>query len=880
MSQHSKAAELPDVVPSVPLSERPLVSSGENTVVRNADDSDSQSILPLNPDGKTLRDQLFPPPDADSRISSGVRLGHFEVQQQVGAGGMGAVFKAIDLELARTVALKILHPAIAADPSMVARFRNEARSCAQLNHDNIARVFYIGEQDGLNFIAYEYAEGCTIRDLIHERGVLTVAESVNYAIQATLGLNHLFAGGIVHRDIKPSNIILTESGRVKIVDLGLARRDTTDSIGDITVAGTTLGTFDYISPEQARDPRTADIRSDIYSLGCTIYHMLTGQPPYPEGTALQKLLDHQGKTPPDPRSLNREVPTQLGYIVQKMMNTDPDHRYLDPGQLLVDLIDLAASIGLSSVPAEGIVWRRIEKPSIRQVSGSVFLLAAVLVICTAALIIQFAPLSDTRFDGSGPTSVNVLSPNSELVPATDGNSPVSGSPVATDSKGRNSKNATDGSVAAQSSQSDPANVGDAIAVSSVSPFLVTTYDQTELPAGSLGEAFGVDNVRTIKLQFDGPPPKPWPRNGMERLNGKSVKLVAGDGWHPVLEFSGAAGSGAEASMFKLINNSSLALDGIDIRIIPDEAVSAGQWAVFECDGPNRVVLNDVSIHVVNPIPLPTSVFHFVDSTVTDPASTEYQPADAHIDINRFAVRGTGDLFYIAGQTQGLVELRNSGIALNGILFNTVGSSSMRHEKGRLQIQLSHVTTVLSQPLIDLQDSNRLDGAAPERVLPSLSVAATACVFASTAEGVPMVQSRGNNYLDVLRNHLTWTGATNLYHGYAQLWQLESGGLESDSATYDFSGWREYWNSGQTGMDNSSAEIRWTDAPWRIDGVPVDFSAVDSSWLTLDRQWYEDQKPSLPKYNSELPGALNLPRFTAPGSGSDISDIVPAPISDQ
>ena len=128
-----------------------------------------------------------------------------------------------------------------------------------------------------SFIAYEFASGRTIRDLIMERGRLSVAEAVNYAIQVTLALNHISAAGIVHRDIKPSNIMLTESGRVKVVDLGLARRDMDDSIGEITVAGTTLGTFDYIAPEQARDPRNADVRSDIYSLGCTIYHMVTGQ---------------------------------------------------------------------------------------------------------------------------------------------------------------------------------------------------------------------------------------------------------------------------------------------------------------------------------------------------------------------------------------------------------------------------------------------------------------------------------------------------------------------------------------------------------------------------------------------------------------------------
>jgi nitrate/nitrite transport system substrate-binding protein len=291
---------------------------------------------------------------------------------------MGAVFRALDLELARDVALKILHPGPSLDSSLVARFRNEARACAQLNHDNIARVFYAGSQDGLYFIAYEFASGRTIRDLIVERGHLTIAEAVNYAIQVTLALNHIAAAGVVHRDIKPSNIMLTDAGRVKVVDLGLARRDTEDSIGEITVAGTTLGTFDYIAPEQARDPRNADVRSDIYSLGCTMYHMLTGQPPYPEGTALQKLLDHQGKTPPDPRSMNQKVPEGLAAIMRKMMANNPDQRYLAAGLLLNDLMRMghysdraqlmAQSWETNAMKAD--LWQLLEQGSLSHASES------------------------------------------------------------------------------------------------------------------------------------------------------------------------------------------------------------------------------------------------------------------------------------------------------------------------------------------------------------------------------------------------------------------------------------------------------------------------------------------------------------------------------
>ena len=357
MTHHnfSDSANSPVPLAHVPLSERPLVADDDKTVISAPEASRIDSrpeIPPGNSVNELLRQRLFPSNGMSTGEESGIRLAHFEIRQRLGAGGMGAVFRALDLELARDVALKILHPGPSLDSSLVARFRNEARACAQLNHDNIARVFYAGSQDGLYFIAYEFASGRTIRDLIVERGHLTIAEAVNYAIQVTLALNHIAAAGVVHRDIKPSNIMLTDAGRVKVVDLGLARRDTEDSIGEITVAGTTLGTFDYIAPEQARDPRNADVRSDIYSLGCTMYHMLTGQPPYPEGTALQKLLDHQGKTPPDPRSMNQKVPEGLAAIMRKMMANNPDQRYLAAGLLLNDLMRMASLLGLQSMCQE------------------------------------------------------------------------------------------------------------------------------------------------------------------------------------------------------------------------------------------------------------------------------------------------------------------------------------------------------------------------------------------------------------------------------------------------------------------------------------------------------------------------------------------------
>ena len=235
----------------------------------------------------------------------------FELEEAIGVGGMGAVFRALDTRLDRHVALKILPPEQANDPEVVQRFYQEGRAAARLDHENIARVYTIGHDGRYHYIAFEYIEGTTIRQRVERNGPLPVGEAINYTLQIADALVHAAERGVVHRDIKPSNIIVTPHGRAKLVDMGLARRFERGGDDGLTQSGMTLGTFDYISPEQARDPRDVDVRSDLYSLGCTLFHMLTGRPPFPEGTVLQKLIQHQEEPPPDVRALNPAVPADL-----------------------------------------------------------------------------------------------------------------------------------------------------------------------------------------------------------------------------------------------------------------------------------------------------------------------------------------------------------------------------------------------------------------------------------------------------------------------------------------------------------------------------------------------------------------------------------------
>jgi hypothetical protein len=366
-------------------------------------------MLPRDEDSapSELVNRLFPPRhDSGSSIGthspSGIELDHFRVEERIGMGGMGAVFRAVDTRLQRMVALKLLAPSQAYDDGSVKRFQNEARAAARLDHENVARVHYIGEERGLHFIAFEYVTGSTIRELIRRQHRISVTDSINYALQIAAALKHTSAMGVVHRDIKPSNIIITPSGRAKLVDLGLARNDTTESQADLTLPGTTLGTFDYISPEQAKDPRSVDVRSDIYSLGCTLYHMLTGQPPYPEGTVLQKLLDHQGKEAPDPAVINRRIPDFVSAIVRRMMNSDRNNRHQNADQLIRDLTHAAGHLGLRGVNPEGMVWVASKSATTSWLAGNAGWLATVAVLLSVVGIFHQFPEIGLRMAGIPP----------------------------------------------------------------------------------------------------------------------------------------------------------------------------------------------------------------------------------------------------------------------------------------------------------------------------------------------------------------------------------------------------------------------------------------------------------------------------------------------
>lgn len=255
----------------------------------------------------------------------------YEIIEKVGSGGMADVYKAKDQRLNRFVAIKILKSEFSADKKFVGKFRGEAQSAAGLSHPNIVNVYDVGEDEGLYYIVMELVEGITLKSFIERKGRLDVKEAIGISIQIAMGMEAAHNNGIVHRDIKPQNIIISKAGKVKVTDFGIAKATSSN-----TITSNAMGSVHYISPEQARGGYS-DERSDIYSLGITMYEMLSGRVPFTgENTVAVALLHIQEEAVPL-RQLDESIPISVERIVQKCMQKKPERRYLSASELIVDL---------------------------------------------------------------------------------------------------------------------------------------------------------------------------------------------------------------------------------------------------------------------------------------------------------------------------------------------------------------------------------------------------------------------------------------------------------------------------------------------------------------------------------------------------------------
>ena len=258
----------------------------------------------------------------------GFYLGKYKLLNHIGAGGMGAVYLAEHRVMRSRVAIKLLPQHLATQTSYLERFHQEARASASLNHPNMVGAFDV-DQDGTNhYLVMEYVEGADLQAIVSRSGPLPFRMAAEYTRQAAEGLAYAHRSGLIHRDIKPANMLVDKTGTLKILDMGLARfSDETQCSLTMAYDQKMIGTIDYLSPEQALDSHKVDARVDIYSLGCTLYFMLTGDAPFPQGTVPQRLMQHQSAEPTDIRATRPDAPEELIAICRKMMAKAAADRY-------------------------------------------------------------------------------------------------------------------------------------------------------------------------------------------------------------------------------------------------------------------------------------------------------------------------------------------------------------------------------------------------------------------------------------------------------------------------------------------------------------------------------------------------------------------------
>jgi serine/threonine protein kinase len=320
-------------------------------------------------------------------------VGHprYRILRPLGVGGMGVVFQAVHRLMDRVVALKVVHRSLLDRPGSVERFRQEIRAAARLSHQNIVTAYDADQAGDVHFLVMEYVDGISLDRLFARQGPSDIARTSDWVRQTALGLQHAYERGMVHRDIKPGNLLLTSDGCIKILDFGLARfaSERLPASGD-TPTDRILGTPDYVAPEQARDPRRADIRADIYSLGCTLYHLLSGHPPFGGGTDLQKLIGHQERLPSPLTEVRQGVPPALDAILTRMLEKDPARRYQTPGEVARDLSTMAATPLTGLIATERALTPSLGKASLDAsrpwrlyILAGAFVLAAVGALCVA-----------------------------------------------------------------------------------------------------------------------------------------------------------------------------------------------------------------------------------------------------------------------------------------------------------------------------------------------------------------------------------------------------------------------------------------------------------------------------------------------------------------
>ena len=794
------------------------------------------------------------------RILEGERLNHFQLDAFIGGGGMGAVFRGTDTVLGRTVAVKILLQQYGNDEETTLRFQNEAQSAARLDHENIARVYYVGVDRGWHYIVLEYVEGENIRDLIYRHGPFSLEETVNYTLQIADALDHASSRDVVHRDIKPSNVLISKSGRAKLVDMGLARlHQVENSQEDLTATGVTLGTFDYISPEQARDPRNADVRSDLYSLGCTIYFMLTAEPPFPEGTVLQKLLQHQGDKPPNPKALRPELPESICTITKKLLSKNPTDRYQKPLELSADLLLLANELNLRPLRNSSVVmtpaattpsWTVRHLPWIVPISLLIFIVMLVHYTSRAPSEVDVSRTqishpgislqssSDSKSStASVETAPNQLGNNEDpsSLSAIDGNNtsktiptippkPLSETASGTldsgngilpgndtgsgDKTGQVQRNEGIGLEAEQSQNSGGQKAAEANSIDKL--LVVARSGEGEGRFTSVANACRqATNGSVIELKYNGRLPEP---EQPILLAQRKLTIRAGEGAQPVIHFRP---KGPDRALYPrsmmTIAGGSLTLSNVHLELeIPAnvrsegwtliEAVLADQIRLERCTLTIRNSANDRSAMYRN-----VSFFHVKSPPGRDrPMTDDVITPLPRVNIELRDCIARGEAVFLRGNAVFSVHLQweNGLLATTERLADIEAQATALPEDEWLEIDLQHVTAFMAKGLCKMTSDD------DERRLSPVRIDCTDSILIT--DGAPLIEQAGPASEEFFRYLVQWNADRSFYEEIDTFWQIDS--MENTMLSeWDWERWQQFWGPGRERSERPPPVI-WTRTP--------------------------------------------------------------------
>ncbi|QDT53953.1 Serine/threonine-protein kinase PknB [Caulifigura coniformis] len=808
---------------------------------------------------------LFPARDAVRVPVAGVALGPYVIEEEIGRGGMGAVFRALDSRLDRIVALKVLGPDLSRDRSSFTRFQNEARAAARLDHESIARVHDVGHDHGLYYIAFEFVPGRNLREALADHGgSLSPDEAVGYTLQIADALRHTAAVDVVHRDIKPSNIILSPTGRAKLVDWGLARQNSVEVSQDLTQTGTTLGTFDYISPEQAVDPRSVDVRSDIYSLGCTLFHMLTGEPPYPRGSMFQKVVNHHRSEPPDASSRNSAVPPELSDVVRRMMAADPAARYATPDELVADLLSVTTEIGLRPTsPVSGVWSTSYGAPPRERIRAGWGWMGAFVALMVLVWSVDRSSRTTPpeRLDPPAPAIVDSVPSETPLVapaepdPATTNRRPSGGIVRGVAEAPREfaiPRNAP--AISAAPGGIDFSTLNPSDLVDSVKSFLQPGQPSTDTEPRRIeapSQNFVLQSVNdrstqrfssleaailaaadddVIELDFDGPSGEVVRPIRI----GRRLTIRAAPRRRPQLDIGltkdEAFWSSVPAPKIFTVAGGSLFMADVDL-VLAVPGRTPARWSVFSLALGGRVSLRGVSVTIQNGNRQPVAVFDAVtrSAPAIGRAMTDVM-ADRPLEITveSSVVRGAADLIWQDSTDVVDVRIAQSALALNGALFRQSSGSSpsaMATSRGPNELLLEHVTAVLERSLALIELGDR------ETARP-LQIDCRSSIVKITDASQPLISISGQGDVNDYIDSLSWNGRYNWFDVAGPAVDIATPGVAGPSlTTWKFDEWFSRWMArGASQVEQrTTGELFANGAAWE----QPEFTRAEMADFTLD-----------------------------------------------